>query len=98
MAAVCTTDLDGMINTDGSLDKIAKNRRTDRRVSGARTANFIPDDAEQQRIFVVSLKKLKESSMTENTKKELAIFSVGTLVALPVLGGVGLTLLGIVGW
>jgi hypothetical protein len=61
-------------------------------------ANFIPDDPEQQRIFVVSLKKLKGSSMTENTKKELAIFSVGTLVALPVLGGVGLTLLGIVGW
>ena len=36
--------------------------------------------------------------MTNNAKKELAIFSVGTLVALPMLGGVGLTLLGIVGW
>jgi hypothetical protein len=36
--------------------------------------------------------------MTRKTKMELALFTLSTLVALPVLGGVGLALLGVVAW
>jgi hypothetical protein len=36
--------------------------------------------------------------MTRKTKMELALFTLSALVALPVLGGVGLTLLGVVAW
>jgi len=36
--------------------------------------------------------------MAEKTKKELAIVTVSTLAALPVLGGLGLAVLGIVAW
>lgn len=36
--------------------------------------------------------------MDEKTTKELAIITLGTLAALPVIGGVGLTLLGVLAW
>ena len=36
--------------------------------------------------------------MTDKTKKELAIFTLSTLAALPLLGGFGLAALGVVSW
>ena len=36
--------------------------------------------------------------MTVNAKKELAILTVSALVAIPILGGVGLAVLGVVAW
>lgn len=36
--------------------------------------------------------------MTDLTKKELMIFAAGALVALPVFGGLGLAVLGVVTW
>ena len=36
--------------------------------------------------------------MVDETKKELAPIAVGTLAALPVLGGLSLRLLGLVAW
>lgn len=36
--------------------------------------------------------------MTAKTKKELVVFTLGTLAALPVFGGLGLAALGVVAW
>jgi hypothetical protein len=37
-------------------------------------------------------------SMTRKTKLELTLFAVSTVVALPVFGGLGLTVLGLIDW
>lgn len=36
--------------------------------------------------------------MTTKTKTELALFTPSTLVALPVFGGLGLMVLGVIAW
>ncbi|TWB60420.1 hypothetical protein FBZ94_104645 [Bradyrhizobium sacchari] len=36
--------------------------------------------------------------MTTRTKKELALLTLSTLAALPIFGGLGLTMLGVIAW